>query len=192
MADLQIDQIKQSQYDKDGTQWSIKSGNDWYNGYLTRDAASLQPGYYDVEFKTSAAGKHYIVAIDGHYRLPPKGARGNSPAPRPQAAPGAGPSSAPASSAALHQRDMWIFAAGLANHIIGAAGSEWGGQALIELARNCATAARAAARVFDGAPLDAAKAAAERPAVPRSAPGPQADPDSPREAGPDFDDDIPF
>ena len=67
-------------------------------------------------------------------------------------------------------------------------------QSLVDLAREAAVAARAAQRVFDGAPLDAARAAAERPAVPRP-PNPRpapVDPDDPRETGPDFDDDVPF
>ena len=59
---------------------------------------------------------------------------------------------------------------------------------LVDLAREAANAARAAQRVFDGAPMDAVKAAV-RPPHPQPAP---VDPGDPRETGPDFDDDVPF
>lgn len=65
---------------------------------------------------------------------------------------------------------------------------QWEHGQLVELAREAANAARAAQRVFDGAPMDAVKAAV-RPPHPQPAP---VDPGDPRETGPDFDDDVPF
>jgi len=82
---------------------------------------------------------------------------------------------------------MWIMATSLCQAAIAQSGGLL--PDLINLARDAANAARAAQRVFDGAPMDAVKAAV-RPPHPKPAP---VDPDDPRETGPDADfDDLPF
>jgi hypothetical protein len=213
MSLVYISKFTPSKYG-DGDRWRVEIDGEWYDAYLNPAASAVQPGDHEVEFKTSPkTGKHYIVAIDGMYRTSRDGAPRQAPSsPPPGDRPppvGRAPTAGPAlPAAAPHQRDMWIFAAGLANHIIAAAGpeGEWTGQRLTDLARNVATAARAAARVFDGAAVDSARAAIAPPAAPAAArrpnpPQPEGDPEDPRNFGSDpgepvggvpFDDDIPF
>lgn len=197
MSYVRINRITPSKFGE-GDRWRLEIDGEWYDAYLTSDAGQLQPGDYEVEFKTSPkSGKVYAVAIDGKYRT--QGGASRPPAAA-QQIPGTAPR-APAPVPTLTmlasqkpgERDMWIMATSICQAVI-AKGESWEHGALVELAREAANAARAAARVFEAAPIDAAKAAAERPAVPVSkrAPALMGDPEDPRNAGPDFDDDIPF
>lgn len=190
MSHVHINRITPSKYG-DGDRWRLEIDGEWYDAYLTPDAGSLTAGDYDVEFKTSPkTGKVYAVAIDGKYRTQGGGAR---PQQAPQAIPGSAPAPrAPAPSAAAPAeskagaKDMWIMATSIMQAVIAQNGCAAGN--LVDLAREAANAARAAQRVFDGAPMDAVKAAV-RPPHPQPAP---VDPGDPRETGPDFDDDVPF
>lgn len=177
-------------YNEAGDHFRLSIDGQWYSAYLTPDAY-VEPGEHEVEFKTSPkTGKVYVVSIDGRFRKPPGGGQRGAP-PRSQAIPGSLPARpAPAAPAAVPAetkpgaKDMWIMATSIMQAMIAQGGV--GHANLVDLAREAANAARAAARVFDGAPLDAVRAAV------RPAPVPQADPEDPRQAGPDFDDDIPF
>jgi hypothetical protein len=88
------------------------------------------------------------------------------------------------------QKDMWIMATSICQAVIQRFVS-WQHGELVALAREAANAARAAARVFDGARVDEARSALSPPPRP-AAPEPEGDPGDPRNTGPDFDDDIPF
>jgi hypothetical protein len=215
MAAYNVTRITPSKYGN-GDRWRFEIEGEWYDAYLSQAAAEITAGDHDIEWKTSQkTGKHFIVAVDGRYRTTQQAASPPTPppasgAPAPRAHVASAASGGPAPSQP-HQRDMWIFAAGLANHIIGAMGPhDYGDDELASLARRCALAARAAARVFDGAGVDQARAAIATPAAPppRAAPPrpahppqPAGDPDDPRNFGSDpgepvggapFDDDIPF
>ena len=195
MSYVHISRITPSKFG-DGDRWRLEIDGEWYDAYLTPEVADLQPGVHEVEFKTSPkTGKAYAVAIDGRFRT---GINGGPRAPQaPQAAPRttpgavaaprmAGPGPAEAKPGA---KDMWIMATSIVQAMIAQGGVEM--DSLVALAREAANAARAAARVFDGAPVDAVRAAI-RPAPVAPQAGPLGDPDDPRNAGPDFDDDIPF
>jgi len=201
MSLVHITRIMPSKYG-DGDRWRLEIDGEWHDAYLTPDAAQIEPGDHEVEFKTSPkTGKYYVVAIDGRYRT--QGAQ-TRPASAPQPVPGSAPRTPPAATreapaeSKAGAKDMWIMATSLCQAVLAHGGGHLPN--LVDLAREAANAARAAQRVFDGAPLDAAKAAAERPAVPphikaamqaHLTPAP-VDPDDPRETGPDFDDDVPF
>ena len=191
MSHVHINRITPSKFG-DGDRWRLEIDGEWYDAYLTPDAAQIEPGDHDVEFKTSPkTGKVYAVAIDGRYRTQGAAQRPQqAPQPVPGSAPRAAPAPAPATStwadAKPGAKDMWIMATSILQAVIAKDGCAHGN--LVDLAREAANAARAAQRVFDGAPMDAVKAAV-RPPHPKPAP---ADPDDPRETGPDFDDDISF
>lgn len=196
MSYVHINRIAPSKYG-DGDRWRLEIDGEWYDAYLTPDASAVQPGVHEVEFKTSPkTGKAYAVAIDGRFRT---GINGGPRAPQaPQAAPRTtpGPVAAPrmAGSALPAEtkpgaKDMWIMATSIMQAVI-AQGGLAAAASLSDLAREAANAARAAARVFEGAPVDAARAAL-RPA-PAGPAVPEGDPEDPRNTGPDFDDDIPF
>ena len=198
MAQYDISRISPSKYG-DGDRWRVQIDGDWYDAYLTADAGELQPGTYDVEFRTSPkTGKHYIVAIDGRYRTTQRAGgaaqRTQTPGPAPRSAPAAAPAvGAPAPSSG--HKDMWICATSILQAVLDQ-GEE---DDLVELAKRAALAARAVARVFEGAGADQARAvldAAPPAPPPRSRapnpPQPEGDPEDPRNTGPDFDDDIPF
>jgi hypothetical protein len=189
MSLVHITRITPSKFG-DGDRWRLEIDGEWYDAYLTADAGQLPAGDYDVEFKTSPkTGKVYAVAIDGRYRTQGGAQR---PQQAPQAVPGSAPRAAPAPASAAPAeskagaKDMWIMATSILQAVIAKDGCAHGN--LVDLAREAANAARAAQRVFDGTPLDAARAAVRGP-HPKPAP---VDPDDPRETGPDFDDDIPF
>ena len=196
MSYVHISRITPSKFG-DGDRWRLEIDGEWYDAYLTPEAADLQPGVHEVEFKTSPkTGKAYAVAIDGRFRT---GINGGPRAPQaPQAAPRTTPGpvasprmagSALPAEAKPGAKDMWIMATSIMQAMIAQGGVEM--DSLVALAREAANAARAAARVFDGAPVDAVRAAI-RPAPVAPQAGPLGDPDDPRNAGPDFDDDIPF
>ena len=191
MSHVHINRITPSKYG-DGDRWRLEIDGEWYDAYLTAEAGSLTAGDYDVEFKTSPkTGKVYAVAIDGKYRTQGGGARPQQPA---QAIPGSAPRQALATHSAppapaeskAGAKDMWIMATSIMQAMI--AHADIDRSDVVALARDAANAARAAQRVFDGAPMDAVKAAV-RPPHPQPAP---VDPGDPRETGPDFDDDVPF
>jgi hypothetical protein len=197
MATYAISHVSPSKYG-DGDRWRIQIDGEWYDAYLTPEAGEIQPGDHEVEFKTSPkTGKHYIVAVDGRYRTTQRAGgvaqRPQAPAPAPRAPSPVAPAVAAPAPKSEH-REMWIMATSILQAVI--AQGETGD--LVELAKTAATAARAAARVFDAAPVDAARAALEAapPApAPRgraNPPQPEGDPADPRNTGPDFDDDIPF
>ena len=190
MSYVHISRIAPSKYG-DGDRWRLEIDGEWYDAYLTPDARDIQPGEHEVEFKTSPkTGKVYAVAIDGRYRT--GGGQQRQAAPRP--APGSAPRPATPPTAAPAEtkpgaKDMWIMATSIMQSVLAHGGTpQW--ETLPELARAAANAARAAARVFEGAPVDAARAAL-RPA-PAGPAVPEGDPEDPRNTGPDFDDDIPF
>jgi hypothetical protein len=206
MSIVHVSRITPSKFG-DGDRWRLEIDGEWYDAYLTPEAAGLTAGDYDVEFKTSPkTGKSYAVAINGMFRT-----NGAQRAPqRSNVVPGslpARPAPVPTVAALPAEtkpgaKDMWIMATSICQAVI-AKGESWEHGALVELAREAANAARAAARVFDGAPLDAVRAAVTLPnsaelgrpyatADRATARTPQADPEDPRQAGPDFDDDIPF
>jgi hypothetical protein len=190
MSIVHVSRITPSKFG-DGDRWRLEIDGEWYDAYLSPDAAELQAGDHDVEFKTSPkTGKAYAVAVDGRYRT---GGAQRAPQ-RSNVVPGslpARPAPVPTVAALPAEtkpgaKDMWIMATSICQAVIAQPGVEIAKGDLVELAREAANAARAAQRVFDGAPLDAVRAAV------RPAPAPQADPEDPRQAGPDFDDDIPF
>lgn len=202
MSYVHINRIAPSKYG-DGDRWRLEIDGEWYDAYLTPDASAVQPGEHEVEFKTSPkTGKVYAVAIDGRYRTGGGQQRQAAPVARP--APGSAPRpAAPAAAAPAETKpdakDMWIMATSIMQSVLAHGGTpQW--ETLPELARAAANAARAAARVFDGAPVDTARAALAAAAPARSRaptpPQPEGDPDDPRNFGSDpgepFDDDIPF
>ena len=192
MSYVHISRIAPSKYG-DGDRWRLEIDGEWYDAYLTPDARDIQPGEHEVEFKTSPkTGKVYAVAIDGRYRTSGWQQRQAAPVARPS--PGSAPRpAAPAAAAPAETKpgakDMWIMATSIMQSVLAHGGTpQW--ETLPELARAAANAARAAARVFEGAPVDTARAAL-RPA-PAGPAVPEGDPEDPRNTGPDFDDDIPF
>lgn len=208
MSYVHISRIAPSKYG-DGDRWRLEIDGEWYDAYLTPDARDIQPGDHEVEFKTSPkTGKVYAVAIDGRYRTGGGQQRQAAPVARP--APGsaprpAAPPAAPPAETKPGAKDMWIMATSIIQAVIAQAGCSSGN--LVDLAREAANAARAAARVLEGAPVDTARAAlaAAAPGPARSRapnpPQPDGDPDDPRNFGSDpgepggglpFDDDIPF
>lgn len=188
MSYVHISRIEPSKY---GDGWRLEIDGEWYGAYLTPDARDIQPGEHEVEFRTSPkTGNVYAVAIDGRYRKGGGQQRQAAPVARP--VPGSAPRPATPPPAAPAEtkpgaKDMWIMATSIIQAVI-AQGTAY--DSLPDLAREAANAARAAARVFEGAPVDAARAAL-RPAAAGHA-VPEGDPGDPRNTGPDFDDDIPF
>lgn len=200
MSYVHISRIAPSKYGA-GDRWRLEIDGEWYDAYLTPDARDIQPGEHEVEFKTSPkTGKVYAVAIDGRYRTGGGQQRQAAPRPAPGSAPrpAAPPASAPAETKP-GAKDMWIMATSIMQAVI-AQGGLAAAASLSDLAREAANAARAAARVFEGAPVDTARAALAAAAPARSRaptpPQPEGDPDDPRNFGSDpgepFDDDIPF
>lgn len=190
MSLVHVSRISPSKFG-DGDRWRLEIDGEWYDAYLTPDAASIQAGDHEIEFKTSPkTGKHYIVAVDGRYRT--GGVQRPATAPRPVPGSAPRPAAAPAPPMPAEtkpgQKDMWIMATSIMQAVIAQSGCASGN--LVDLAREAANAARAAARVFEGAGVDRALAAMAAPRQP--APEPEGDPGDPRNTGPDFDDDIPF
>lgn len=192
MSYVHINRIAPSKYG-DGDRWRLEIDGEWYDAYLTPDASAVQPGEHEVEFKTSPkTGKVYAVAIDGRYRTGGGQQRQAAPVARPAPGSARRPATPPPAAPAETKpgaKDMWIMATSIMQAVI-AQGGLAAAASLSDLAREAANAARAAARVFEGAPVDAARAAL-RPA-PTGPAVPEGDPEDPRNTGPDFDDDIPF
>jgi len=186
----------------EGDRWRIKLEDDWYDAYLSADAGAIQPGEHALEWKTSQkTGKHFIVAVDGGYRTSP-GSRPAAPLAPPGPAPGPRPQAVSMPAASNGQKDMWIMATSILQAMIARPEPVLD---IVELARLAASAGRAAARVFDGAPVDVLRQVLAGPpsttgSLPPKAPMPTpnnppqgaGDPSDPRNTGPDFDDDIPF